>query len=111
MKAIQNTNTFAIGLPLALLLTYPILKEVALILALCSIMLTGFLQFSIGVKMLVDNPHDKNLQAYVAGVVLFFLLWFINHYLNYNVFLNYILVPTPILLAIYLSTIIYKEQN
>lgn len=111
MKAIKNTNTFAIGLPFALLLTYPIFKEVALILALCSIMLTGFLQFSIGVKMLVDNPHDKNLQAYMAGVVSFFIIWYINHYLNYNVFLNYILVPTPLLLAIYLSTIIYKKQK
>ncbi|OUL64300.1 hypothetical protein B8T70_01000 [Flavobacterium sp. AJR] len=111
MKTIKNINTFAICLPFVLLLTYPIFKEVAFILALYSTMLTGFLQFSIGVKMLIDNPHDRALQTYMAVVASFFILWLINHRLNYNHFLTYILFPTPLLLAIYLSSIIYKKPN
>jgi choline-glycine betaine transporter len=93
------------------MITCPIFKITAIIFALCATMITGFLQFSIGVKMLVDTPHDKNLQLYVGGVILFFLLLLINHLINYNDFLSYTLLPIPFLLAIYISTIIYKKPK
>ena len=36
MKTIKNLNSFAIGLPLAIIITYPIFKEGALFFALLS---------------------------------------------------------------------------
>ena len=103
-------NTFAIALPFAILITYPVIKENAFLFALLSTMLTGFLQFSIGVKMLVDNPQRLSLQIYMIGVVLFFLLWLVNHLIDYNDIITYLLFPSPLMLAIYLSIIIYKKQ-
>jgi apolipoprotein N-acyltransferase len=111
MKTVKKINTFAISLPLVILITYPIFNQAALLFALLSTMLTGFLQFSIGVKMLVDNPSDKKLQIYMIGVISFFLLWLINHLIDYNNFITYLLFPIPLLLAIYLSIIIYKKEQ
>ncbi|MDR7372441.1 hypothetical protein [Flavobacterium aquidurense] len=110
MKTIKMLNTFAIALPFAILITYPVIKENAFLFALLSTMLTGFLQFSIGVKMLVDNPQRLSLQIYMIGVVLFFLLWLVNHLIDYNDIITYLLFPSPLMLAIYLSIIIYKKQ-
>jgi hypothetical protein len=108
MKTIKNINLFALALPLTILLTYPFFKEGALIFSLLSTMITGFLQFCIGVKMLVDNPNDKSLQKYMAGVILFFALWYINSTIIYNDSLYVISFSIPPILAIYLTLIIYK---
>jgi len=108
MKAIKYINTFAIALPFVIAITYPIFKENAIILALLSTMVTGFLQVCTGIKMLADNPKNKTLQMYIYGVVFFFGLWLMNHIIGYNDFLTYILVPIPLILAIYLSLFIYK---
>lgn len=110
MKIIKYINTFAITLPFIIAATYPIYKENALLLALVSTMATGFLQFLLGVKMLVDNPQDKNLQLYMGGVLFFFGLWLTNVLIGYNNFISYILFPIPLILAIYLSLLIYKKQ-
>ncbi|MFH6998955.1 hypothetical protein ACHRVZ_13545 [Flavobacterium sp. FlaQc-57] len=111
MKIIKYINTFAIGLPFLILLTWPFFEEGALIFALLSTMLTGLLQFLLAIKMLADNPNDKELQYYTLGVISFFLLWLVNHLIGYNIFINYILCPAPLLLAIYLSMIIYKKVD
>ncbi|MBF4517724.1 hypothetical protein IRZ71_15270 [Flavobacterium sp. ANB] len=108
MKTIKNTNTFALALPLAILLTYPFIQEGALIFSLLSTIITGFLQFSIGVKMLVDSPKNKDLQKYMAGVVLFFILWLTSFEINYNDLLSYAWFAMPPILAIYLTLIIHK---
>ncbi|RUT70498.1 hypothetical protein D0817_11855 [Flavobacterium cupreum] len=110
MKIIKYINTFAIALPFLIVATYPIYKEGALIFAIISTMATGFLQFSLGIKMLIDNPGNKNLQLYIAGVVAFFALWLINVLISYNDFINFILFPIPLILAIYLSLLIYKKE-
>jgi hypothetical protein len=108
MNTIKKTNTFALALPLAILLTYPFIQEGALIFSLLSTIITGFLQFCIGVKMLVDNPRNKDLQIYMTGVIVFFILWFINIDLDYNDILSYVSFSMPPILAIYLTLIIYK---
>ncbi|KUJ63633.1 hypothetical protein AR687_00150 [Flavobacteriaceae bacterium CRH] len=108
MKTIKNTNIFALALPFAILLTYPFIQEGAFGFSLLSTMITGFLQFCIGVKMLVDNPKNKDLQIYMTGVIVFFILWFINIDLNYNDILSYVSFSMPPILAIYLTLIIYK---
>ncbi|MGO4771059.1 hypothetical protein ACEN2I_05310 [Flavobacterium sp. W22_SRS_FK3] len=110
MKALKKINTFAIALPFTILLSAIIFGEGAIILALLSTMITGFLQFSIGVKMLVDNPKDKNLITYITFVALFFILWFFNAFIGYNNILTYSIIPTPFFLAIYISVIIYKKN-
>lgn len=108
MKTIKNINTFAVILPFAILFTYPFIQEGALIFSLLSTMITGFLQFCIGVKMLVDNPRNKDLQLYMTGVIVFFILWFINTEINYNDILSFVSFSMPPILAIYLTLIIYK---
>ncbi|KFF05320.1 hypothetical protein [Flavobacterium reichenbachii] len=110
MKIIKNINTFAIALPFAIAIIYPIF-EGALVFAALSTMATGFIQFSLGVKMLVDNPKNKDLQIYMSGVVIFFGLWYVNNLIDYKDFLTYILFPVPLILAIYLSLIIYKKEQ
>ncbi|OOV18272.1 hypothetical protein [Flavobacterium sp. LM4] len=107
MKTIKRINTIAILIPFVIAITYPFFKY-ALLIALLSTMVTGFLQFCIGVKMLADNPKNKNLKMYIYGVAFFFGLWLMNHIIDYNHFLTYILVPIPLILAIYLSLLIYK---
>ncbi|MBO9585854.1 MAG: hypothetical protein J7574_16945 [Flavobacterium sp.] len=109
MKAIKKINTFAIALPIVLLVSSLLLGEGAILLALLSTMVTGFIQFSIGVKMLVDNPRNRSMQTYMIGVAFFFGLWFLNNLIGYNNSLTYVLFPIPLILAIYLSIIIYKK--
>ena len=69
MKALKNMNTLALAIPFAIAITFPIFKESAIIFALLSTMVTGFIQFCLGVKMLIDNPKNKNIQTYIAFVV------------------------------------------
>ncbi|MFH6996092.1 hypothetical protein [Flavobacterium sp. FlaQc-48] len=109
MKTIKQTNLFALALPFTILLSYPFLKEGALIFSLLSTMVTGFLQFCIGVRMLTENPGDKSLQKYMAGVVIFFALWYINSQIEYSKTLFHIIFSIPLVLAIYLTVIIYKK--
>ena len=110
MKTIKKINAFALGLPFAIAITYPVFKEGALFFAALSTMVTGFLQFSVGVKMLVDNPGDKNLRIYMSGVIFFFGLWFVNGLIHYNDIITYILFPIPVILAFYLSLLIYQKK-
>ena len=110
MTALQKMNTLALAIPFIIVITYPVFKEGAILFALLSTMLTGLIQFSIGVKMLIDNPKDRNIQIYIFAVALFFALWYFNDFIGYNNFMTYILFPIPLILAIYLSILIYKEQ-
>jgi hypothetical protein len=111
MKNINYFNNFAIGLPLIILITYPIFKESALFFSLLSTMLTGLIQVIIGIKMFQDEPNNKHLQIYITSVILFFLLWFINSNLQYYEIMSFILFSIPPVLAIYLSLIIYKKTK
>ncbi|EJL66652.1 hypothetical protein PMI10_00230 [Flavobacterium sp. CF136] len=101
MKTIKNINIFALILPFAILFAYPFIQEGAFIFSLLSTMITGFLQFCIGVKMLVDNPNDKKLQIYIAGVVLFLfygtsmpkliiMTYYLLYHFHYHQYLLYI---------------------
>ncbi|KAF2513432.1 hypothetical protein [Flavobacterium foetidum] len=111
MKIIKHLNTFAITLPFAIIITYPVFKEAVFIYALFSTMLTGFIQVVIGIKMLIDEPKNRHLQNYISGVVLFFTFLFFNSQARSYETLSCILMATPPILAIYLSFIIYKKKN
>ena len=111
MKTIKNLNTFAVGLPLVILITYPFFKEGSLLFALLSTIVTGFIQFCLGLKLIFEMPDDSKFQIYIVGVFAFFTLWFINNVIDYNDVLTYILFPIPLILAIYLSVLIYKKET
>lgn len=108
MKTIKNLNSFAIGLPLAIIITYPIFKEGALFFALLSTMVTGFIQFCLGLWLLFLEPNNSKFQIYLVAVFGFFTLWFINVQMDYFSIITYILFSVPPILAIYLSILIYK---
>lgn len=110
MKAIKYWNSFALGLPIVLVLLGCI-SEVFLFYAAVSTMLTGIIQVILGVTMLFENPENKRLQLYTGSVGLFFITWIINAGLDYIDIVTYILVPIPFILLVYLSVIIYNSKN
>ncbi|CAA9200508.1 hypothetical protein [Flavobacterium collinsii] len=111
MKTIKQLNTFAVGLPFLILITYPIAKEGAFFFSLLSTILTGIIQVLIGIKMILKEPHNRYLQIYIIGVLLYFAVYFISSYFRIYQILNNFLLAVPPLLAIYLSVLIYKKEN
>ncbi|CAM4337358.1 hypothetical protein [Flavobacterium terrigena] len=112
MKTLKYINTFAIGFPITLLLIGIIINDAAgnwIGFALFSTMLTGLIQVLLGLFLLYKNPKNKHLRIYIISVILFFLLWFINAQINYLNIITFILFPIPLILATYLSLIIYKK--
>lgn len=110
MKTIKYINTFAIGLPFVILATYPLAKEGALIYALLSTMVTGFLQVCIALKMLYSGICDRFMYIYFAGVTLFFILWNCFEGPSYNTTSSLFIFSLPPLLAIYLSVLVYSKK-
>ncbi|RKR10822.1 hypothetical protein C8C83_2512 [Flavobacterium sp. 90] len=114
MKAINYLNYFFVGFPILLISIGLITNEQSGNLTgsgLLFTMLTGLFQVIFGIKMLIDEPSDKNLQYYIKGVVFFFLLWFVNG-LIFNIdFIYFILFIIPPILAVYFSTITYKKAH
>ncbi len=111
MKTIKNLNTFAVGLPLIILITYPFFKEGSLLFALLSTMITGLIQFCLGLSLLFEMPDNSKFQIYIVAVFAFFTLWFITAQTGYEDIISYILFSIPVILAIYLSILIYKIPN
>lgn len=110
MKIIKYMNSFAIALPFLIALTYPIIEENAIFLSLYSTMVTGFVQAILGITLFFKNPKDKFINAYLISVLLFFGLWYYNASINYVNFLTNFLLPIPLILAIYLSVLIYRRK-
>ncbi|MBF7090731.1 hypothetical protein IUY40_04130 [Flavobacterium sp. ALJ2] len=108
MKAINYLNFFFVGLPVVLGIA-GIIHEVFPILGILATILTGLFQVIIAIKMIIDEPHDKNLQIYITSVILYFTTCITFPKIEYIPILKYGLVLIPILLAIYLSVIIYKK--
>ncbi|MFZ0598446.1 MAG: hypothetical protein WAM46_15790 [Flavobacterium sp.] len=111
MKTTLQLNTFAVGLPLLILLTYPIAKEGALFYAMLATAITGFIQVLLGIKLIFEEPRNRYIQIYIGGVIMFFLLCFIQIVIYYSESLRIILLTMPAVLAIYLSIIIYKKAK
>ncbi|MCC9017260.1 MULTISPECIES: hypothetical protein [Flavobacterium] len=107
---LKYINTFAIALPLLIALTYPFFDIGVLLYAILAIAATGFIQFCLAVVMFIENPRDTSIHIYMAGVLIFFLLWLRNHIVGYDNFLTVILVPAPFLLSFYLSFLVYIKR-
>jgi hypothetical protein len=114
MKALKVINTIAIGLPFLLLIIGLLINDSAgnyIAYALYSTMITGFIQVILGLILLIINPKNLYFIGYILIVVLFFSLWYFNMNIYYSDILSAILFPVPLLLAIYLSILIYKRQR
>ncbi len=109
MEKIKYLNLFAIGLPITILITYPMFKEGAFAFAALSTILTGFIQVIIGLHLVIHDPSNKFLHIYFGSVIAFFSIWYINSLIDYNDIITFSLLPIPLLLAIYLTIIIYKK--
>lgn len=110
MKNINYFNYFFVGFPLffCLLATFNI---GFISIAMLALIPTGIFQVITGIKMLVDEPQDKNLKIYVVSVFLFFISLVVISKLELYNFLNYILFGVPPILAFYLSILIYKKAH
>ncbi|MGE6353774.1 hypothetical protein ACQKCJ_07825 [Flavobacterium sp. NPDC079362] len=114
MKAINYLNYFFVGMPILLVLIAAVIPNNGAEFAFCGVLstiVTGLFQLIFGIKMLLDEPEDKDLQHYISGVIFFFLLWFVNGLILHFEFIYFILFPIPIILAIYFSTITYKKAQ
>ena len=110
MKTIKYLNTIAIGLPLVLTIL-SIIDISLIILAIYSTMITGAIQLLIGLIILIKEPRNKYIIAYFLVVIAFFSLWYFNVKIIYSDLLTFTLFPIPLLLAIYLSVLIYKKEK
>lgn len=111
MRVIKYINTFAISLPFLVAFAYVKYGFDAIIVSLYSTMVTGFIQVVLGIILFIHNPVNKFIQAYSSAVLLFFALWYFNVCFYYLDFLTSFLVPTPLILAIYLSILIYRRKH
>ncbi|MBF4485907.1 MULTISPECIES: hypothetical protein [unclassified Flavobacterium] len=111
MKAINYLNYFFVGMPILLILIGLISSAEIACCGLLSTILTGLFQLIFGIKMLIDEPQDKNLQNYINGVIFFFLLLFVNALILSWEFVYLILVTIPPILAIYFSYITFKKAH
>jgi apolipoprotein N-acyltransferase len=110
MKNINKLNYFFVGVPTILCLA-GIFNEKFLFFGMLSTILTGLFQVVMAIKMLIDEPHNKQLQIYIAAVVFYFTTWIVFPEIEYKNILKFGLVIIPILLAFYLSIIIYKKAR
>ncbi|QDW18971.1 hypothetical protein [Flavobacterium sp. KBS0721] len=109
MKAINYLNYFFVAAPIILIIIGLFTSSELACFGLLFTILTGLFQLIFGIKMLIDEPDDKNLQAYVNGVIFFFLLWPVNAFIMHFEFIYFLLFIIPIILAIYFSIITYKK--
>lgn len=112
MKILKYINTFAIGLPILLLILGIIINDAAgnwIGLALFSTILTGLTQVLLGLFLLIKNIKNKYLNIYIIAVILFFLLYYLNVNIFYSDIFYFFLYPIPLILATYFSLIIYKK--
>lgn len=112
MKSLKHLNTFAISLPIALLIIGTIINDAAgnwIGFALFSTMLTGLIQLVLGLALFFKNTKNRYLKTYLITVILFFLLLYVNIKVFYSDIFYFFLYPIPLILAIYFSLIIYKK--
>lgn len=111
MKNINYLNYFFVAVPMILITIGLVTNPQLACFGLLFTILTGLFQLIFGIKMLIDEPDDKNLQAYINGVIFFFLLWPVNAFIMHFEFIQILLFIISVILAIYFSTITYKKAH
>lgn len=110
MTTIKYINTIAIGIPLILTIL-SIIDNGLIILAIYSTIITGVIQVLLGLIILIKEPRNKYIIIYFLVVIAFFSLWYFNVKIIYSDLLTFTLLPIPLILAIYLSILIYKKEK
>jgi hypothetical protein len=113
MKTLKVLNTVAIGIPIFLTILAVLINDSAgnyISYALFSTVLTGLIQVILGINLLYNDSKNSKLILYIVTVLLLFVLWFLNAQIFKSDILTYMLFPIPLLLAIYLSIIIYSQK-
>lgn len=110
MTTIKYLNTIAIGIPLILTIL-SIIDNGLIILAIYSTIITGVIQVLLGLIILIKEPRNKYIIIYFLVVIAFFSLWYFNVKIIYSDLLTFTLFPIPLILAIYLSILIYKKEK
>ena len=110
MKTIKYLNTIAIGIPLILTIL-SIIDNGLIILAIYSTIITGVIQVLLGLIILIKEPRNKYIIIYFLVVIAFFSLWYFNVKIIYSDLLTFTLFPIPLLLAIFISILIYKKEK
>lgn len=105
MTARQVINLIGVGTPF-LIAAFTVFDSSMLIVALLSTMVTGFIQVSIGLSLLLNHHKNGHLQAYFLFCILFFSLWYATDWewiwamppslaLYMTVILHYIVTEKP----------------
>ena len=106
----KKVNFIVVALPILMLLV-SFWNEDLLIFSLLFSIITGFVQISIGIKLLFDKQKKKNAAIYLQLVVLYFLLLALGGYSKVITIaiLHYFAIGIPILLATYLTAILHLD--
>jgi len=105
MTARQVINLIGIGTPF-LIAAFIVFDPGMFIVALLSTMVTGFIQISIGLSLLINHYKNRHLQVYFLFCILFFSLWYTTDWgwiwamppslaLYMTIILHYIIVEKP----------------
>lgn len=112
MKAIKIINTIAVGTPFVLFLIDLVIQDGAFsMFALLSTMFTGFVQVILGIILAIKLHNNIYFKIYLIGVVGYFFLAYLADEFNLSHGFSYFMFVIPLLLAIYLSILIYNQQN
>lgn len=103
MKTLKYINVFALGLPFLLGLIGFADNDIWFW-ALLSTMITGFLQILVALLLLFWIPRSIHLYIYFFFTMLFFVLW-----IGFGI--EYWLFVLPVLLAFYLTFILYNNKK
>ncbi|MFH6963340.1 hypothetical protein ACHRVK_13165 [Flavobacterium plurextorum] len=110
MKTINYINSFLLGIPLIIFIL-AFLKIIDLtVYGLLSVIFIGLFQIIVSGYMLFKEPQNKYLQLYIIGVVFYFVMICIDPFSSPN-FKTYFGIGIPIILAFYLSILIYKKAE
>ena len=112
MKAIKYLNTFAIGVPIILILLAPFDGEI-LFYSMFSMVLTGALQTILAIAFWIKNKNNFFIRIYFLLSIAFFLIFYVFNNFRLDDVFSFQFWAMPILLALYLSLIIYtwKEKS
>jgi hypothetical protein len=110
MKNLKITNAIAIAIPIILFL-YGFIEETGFYLSAYSTILTGLIQLIIGIIFWIKYNSNLHIKIYFTSVLLFFSLWYFNENIYYIDQLTWSLIFTPLVLCIYISTIIYTKKE
>lgn len=110
MKIIKFINTFAIGIPILLILLILVDNEMQLY-AMFSMVLTGVIQTILAIALWIKKRENVLIGFYFLLSISFFLIFFAFNNFKLDDVFSFKFWALPLFLAIYLSILIYKSND